>query len=330
MSTAEQVAWIRTVLNVEVPMDGNGKDGGKGGIKDKIKALFAKKPKPKPVAPIPRADLGKPQQDRADKLLGDMSKDDKEKVQKVLTSATPEAKKYLTKAIANKHSAAEIEAFAKKIAGKNQAWMDENLHLVGLSQGKGIKQQWHDSCGPTTIQAMTGELDPIYALKLHEENTDMTSVDNTEATKINPKMAEEQRAELEGHGGVAASRSKDTGKGMGLKGILGEQKDKTGLQFENIDLEAGDLDAQMTKGLDEAQKSLKAGLPVPVRVGNGGAGGHFVLMTGVDDGPPRRYSFHDPWEGKTDIFSEEQIKSGKLNIAGWTNLTDVFNPSMAP
>jgi len=259
-----------------------------------------------------------------------MSDDDKAKVQKVLKDAAPEAKKYLTKAISTKHSAAEIEAFAKKIAGKDQAWMDENLHLVGLSEGKGIKQQWHDSCGPTTIEAMTGELDPIYALKLHEENTDITTVDKKNATKINANMAEDQRAKLEGHGGAAVSRSGSGGKGMALNGILGEQKDKTGLNFENIDLEAGDLDAKMTKGLDEAQKSLKAGLPVPVRVGNGGGDGHFVLMTGVDDGPPRRYSFHDPWEGKTVVFSDEQIKKGKLDIAGWTKLTDVFNPSMAP
>ena len=40
---------------------------------------------------------------------------------------------------------------------------------MGLAKGKGIKQQWHDSCAPTTMQAMMGELDPIYALKLHEE-----------------------------------------------------------------------------------------------------------------------------------------------------------------
>jgi hypothetical protein len=62
-----------------------------------------------------------------------MSEDDQAKVQKVLTSATPEAKTFLTNAIAIRHSAAKIEALAKKIAGKNQAWMDENLHRVGLS-----------------------------------------------------------------------------------------------------------------------------------------------------------------------------------------------------
>ena len=214
--------------------------------------------------------------------------------------------------------------FAKKIKGKDQKWLDENLHLVGLSEGKGIKQQWHDSCGPTTVQAMMGELDPLYALKLHEENTDITSVDDSDGTKKNSKMAAEQKTILEGHGGIAASRDSH-GQGMSLGGTLNEQTDKIGLKFET---ESVADDAGMTKGLDAAQQALKQGLPVPVRVGGDG-GGHFVLMTGVEDGPPRRYSFHDPWDGKTLVFTDEQIKKNQINIAGWTKMTHIYKPSEA-
>src|SRR5262249_5258482 len=134
----------------------------------------------KAMPPLPRGDVGGPQKERADKLMAAMSDDDKKKVQAVMDAASPEAKKDLTKVLASKHSAAEIEEFSKKIEGKDQKWMDEHLHLVGLSDGKGIKQQWADSCGPTTVQAMKGELDPMFALKLHEENADLTNANNAD------------------------------------------------------------------------------------------------------------------------------------------------------
>jgi hypothetical protein len=337
MLTAEKRKWIEDILGVTVPQ-GNGVDGppvgaeaqagagdeAGGGVWDTIKGWFGGKKKPEPQKPVPRADLGQPQQDRADKLLGAMSDDDRKKVQKLLDDAPADQKKYLTKAIATKHTAAEIEAFARKIAGKDQKWMDENLHLVGLSEGKGIKQQWADSCGPTTVQAMKGELDPIYALKLHEENTDITKADDSDGTDLNAKMAAEQKKNLEDHGGIAVNRDHH-GAGMTLTGHLNEQTDKLGVKF---DIESVGTDDGMTKGLNDAEAALKKGLPVPVRVG-GDNGGHFVLMTGVEDGPPRRYSFHDPWEGKTLVFTDEQIKQNKINIAGWTKMTHIYNPSEA-
>jgi Papain-like cysteine protease AvrRpt2 len=227
--------------------------------------------------------------------------------------------------LASKHSAAELEAFSKKIAGKDQKWLNDNLHLVGQSNGKGIKQQWHDSCGPTTVQAMMGELDPIYALKLHEQNTDITSVDDSDGERRNPLMAEQQKTWLEGHGGTAVSRDGTGGQGMPLDGLLNEQTSKIGLKFQ---IESTSGDGKMDDALSKAEKALKRGMPVPVRVGSG-SGGHFVLMTGVDSGPPRRYSFHDPWEGKTLVFTDDQIKKNQINIAGWTQMTHIYEPSVA-
>jgi len=321
MPTAEQRQWILDVLKVTLPPDGRDTAGGKGGFmagaKKKIKNLL------KTQKPVPRTELGKTQEDRADKLLKEMSKDDQVKVKKILDNAKCDEKKYLTKALANKHTAVELETFNKKIAGKNKKWMEENLHLVGESKGKGIKQQWHDSCGPTTVQAMMGELDPIYALNLHEQNKNITKVNEEDGLKLNKKMAEEQKTMLEGHGGIAASRDKDTGQGMVLDGLLNEQTGKIGVKF-NCESTAGDK--AMGAALDDAEKALKGGLPVPVRVG-GDNGGHFVLMTGIEPGPPRRYSFHDPWEGKTLVFTDEQIKTNKINIAGWTKMTHIYKPS---
>jgi len=72
----------------------------------------------KAMPPLPKVAIGAPQQERANKLLGQMSDDDKKKVQDVLDKASPDAKNYLTKALASKHSAAEIEDFSKKDRGQ--------------------------------------------------------------------------------------------------------------------------------------------------------------------------------------------------------------------
>ena len=70
-------------------------------------------------------------------------------------------------------------------------------------------------------------------------------------------------------------------------------------------------------------------LPVPARVGRKGEdSGHFVLITGGDKGHPRRYSIHDPWEGKTITVDEDKIKTKKLNVAGWPELTDIYKPAV--
>jgi hypothetical protein len=288
----------------------------------------APKPPLTPAAPVPRADLGAAQQDRADKALLGLSADDQVKVKKLLSEAKGDEKKYITKALSSKHSAAELEAFAKKIAGKDEKWLNDNLHLVGETGGVGIKQQWHDSCAPTTLQAMHGEIDPIYALKLHEESSKLTSADDDDATKLNPKLAAEQKALLEGAGGVAKPRAPGKsagGQGVSLGGLFNSQTPTTGVKFE---VEPITGDAEMDKALNDAETALKGGLPVPVRVGSG-SDGHAVLMTGVDPGPPRRYSFHDPWDGKTLVFTDAQIKSNNIDIAGWTKMTHLYKPSLA-
>jgi hypothetical protein len=332
--TAEQVLWVQKTLGVTgfaPPADGaataGGGDASGGGVFEDIKQfiveLFTGKEAVKPAAPVPRVELGKAQEDRADKLLAAMSKDDQAKVGALLEKAKPEEKKYLQKALASNHSAAELDSFYKQIAGKDKAWMDVNLHVVGDSTGKGIKQQWECSCGPTTIQAMKGELDPIYALKLRTENPHLTEAKDSDATALNPNMAGEQKSILVGHGGIATNRDTQ-GQGIALDGALNDQKGVTGLKFDVESVPDDKVDARLA----ELDSALSGGLPVPIRVSSPGAnGGHFVLVVGEEKGPPRVYSIHDPWDGKIIKASEADIKAKKLNIAGWTEITHIYKPS---
>jgi hypothetical protein len=336
MVTEAQVLWVQKTLGVTglaqpangATTAGGGADDASGGgmfddIKNFVIELFTGEKAVKPADPVPRVELGQAQTDRSDKLLAAMSKDDQAKVGELLEKAKPDEKKYLQKALASSHSAAELDAFYKQIEGKDKAWMDVNLHVVGDSQGNGIKQQWECSCGPTTIQAMKGELDPIYALKLRTDNPHLTEAKDDDAMALNPNMAADQKSSLVGHGGVATNRDTD-GAGISLGGALNEQKGVTGLKFDTETVPDDKFDARLA----ELDSALSGGLPVPIRVSSPGAsGGHFVLVVGGEQGPPRVYSIHDPWDGKIIKASETDIKAKKLNIAGWTQITHIYKPS---
>jgi hypothetical protein len=287
------------------------------GVVKKVKEAFT------PPPPVKPGEAGPAQTDRADKLLKGMPPEDQAKVKKLLDEAPPQEKGYLQKALASKHTAAELEEFHKQIAGKDAAWLEKNLHVVGQSQGKGIKQQWHDSCGPTTIQAMKAELDPIYALKLRTENPNFQEADNSDGTKLNPKMADEQKTILTGKGGIARNRD-SSGKGMPLTDALNDQTATTGLKFDIEEVDSSSVDGR----LGEIDKSVNSGLPVPMRVSDApNTGGHFVLVVGADPGPPKTYTIHDPWDGKLVKVTDKQIKDNNFNIAGWNKVSHIYKPS---
>lgn len=300
-----------------VKQAGQAVEQGVEGVVKRVKAAF------EPPPPVKPGEAGPAQHARSEKLLKGMKPEDQAKVKKLLDDAPPQEKGYLEKALASKHSAAELEDFHKQIAGKDAAWLEENLHVVGQSEGKGIKQQWHDSCGPTTIQAMKAELDPIYALKLRTENPDFEKADDTDGTKLNPKMAQEQKDILVGQGGIA--RNRDTpGQGMPLTDALNDQTATTGLKFKIEEIDASSMDGR----LGEIDKSVHSGLPVPLRVSDAGnSGGHFVLVVASDEGPPRTYSIHDPWDGKMVKVTDKQIKENNFNIAGWNKVSHMYKPS---
>ena len=81
--------------------------------------------------------------------------------------------------------------------------MDENLHLVGLPSGKASSSSGTISAARRPNRPCAANSTPIYALKLHEENKDITGADDSKGDKKNMSMAAEQKTLLEGEGGVA-------------------------------------------------------------------------------------------------------------------------------
>ena len=179
-------------------------------------------PTPKPSAkPV----VGSTQKGQADVRLNKLPEKDRKRYDSIVASAKSDSERgYLTKALASNHSIDEIEAFSKKIQGKDEKWQQDNLKLTANSSGKGVKQQWSHSCNATTVQAVQAELDPIYALKLHEENTDLTGADDADGAKKNAKLAAEQKAMLESKysGGVTGAvgyAGKAAARGKGAEGV---------------------------------------------------------------------------------------------------------------
>lgn len=268
-------------------------------------------------------------QARADEKLKGMAPEDAAKVQALLDGAkSPEEKRYITKGLAAGHTPAELQEFAKKIAGKDATWLNDNLRLVGDSKGKGIEQQWSYSCGPTTVEAIKGELDPLYAMKIREENPDFQSADNADGNKLNPAIAADQKAMLIDGKGVATSRDDPEGKGQGLifSNLLNKQSDSTGLVYDTKVL---GRDTTVDEALNTMADGVGKGIPVPITVGDAKAPfAHAALVVAVDAGPPRTFTIHDPYYGKTDTFTEDQIKNDQVSVGGWHHVGVVFPASI--
>jgi len=264
-----------------------------------------------------------------------LSSRDKDRFDALLLRAGSDSKqRYLYKALAAGHTVAEIGTFAGKIRGKNAAWMQNNLRLTSSTTGTGVQQQWSHSCNITTVQAVQGEMDPIYALRIHEQNPNFGVVDEADATKRNPKLAAEQKAGLESvyggtkfgaHSGVAAARGAAGGAGRWADDLLNSMSEVTGLTYSTKLVGPDTTPAQARASIDTA---LSKGMPVPIVIGNGaGQYTHYVLVTGKVDKPTKKYTIHDPWSGKTVTRTEAQMKNGTLNIANSNQITAIEDPS---
>jgi hypothetical protein len=293
-------------------------------------------PEPKPRDPEEVAVIGDTQKARAEAKYKSLDAASKKKFDEIKGQAKNKKESgYLDKALATNHSMAEIEAFAAKIRGKDEKWLQDNLSLTGNTEGKGVKQQWKHSCNATTVQAVRGQLDPIYALKLHEENADVTSADNKDGAKLNPKLAADQKAALESeykgkdhgkHKGTAVSRDDKGGGGRWADDLLNDMSDATGLEYGTKTVD--DKTYTVSDAMKDVESAARGGTPVPIVIGNGlNQFTHYVLVTGLAKGSPKSWVIHDPWDGITVTRTASDVKSGKINLAGSNRITAVENPS---
>ncbi len=240
-------------------------------------------------------------------------------------------KQYIYKALAAGNSISVVTAFSSIIRGRSPEWMRNNLSLTNHDGGKGIKQQWHDSCNATTVQAARGQMDPVYAYVLIQRNKDITSANDSNGMDKNKNMAQEQKDMLEQDydgslgkmgGGTAVNRDASGGVGRWADDLLNENTAANGVSYRT--LRRGDGHS-LTDLIAEIKKGAKRGIPVPIVVGNSPTSyGHYTMVTRMDSSAsPNVFFIHDPWEGIMKQFTEDDFKNSTLSLAGWTTLSAV-------
>jgi hypothetical protein len=285
--------------------------------------------------------LGSFQQQRFNDKFAALGPFDQIRIGLALASAHGEhEREYIMKALAAGNSVDDVCWFAGQIKGKSDDWMQKNLRLSGNGDGDpGLSQQWSTSCGPATAQVLRGEMDPVYSLRMHQDNVDIHAIDPQPNATIfqrlfamvgiptgNVNEADEQAKILNDGGGVAVERGQSGGKGMNFAQAFNEMTQWTGVTY--ID-HGATTDTTRSDALKKLDADLAQGIPGALRISDGptNSNGHAVAVTGVIAGPPKEYVLHDPWDGKTVYVKASDLAAGNIipSIAGWSKLTDVYS-----
>jgi hypothetical protein len=149
-------------------------------------------------------------------------------------------------------------------------------------------------------------------------------------------LADEQKTMLEStyhgsaagdHKGIAKPLDGTGGGGRWGDDLMNNMSDVTGVEYANKKVDG-------TYKIDDALKDIDAGVkkgnPVPIVIGKAGSAKaytHYVLVTGSDPGPPKTYTIHDPGSGSTVTRTEKEVKDGKINLSGSTEIHALDNPT---
>jgi hypothetical protein len=178
---------------------------------------------------------------------------------------------YLCKALAAERSIGDIATFANTIRGKDRAWLLANLNVTNenVPQGgsaAGIQQQWQMACGPTSVQTIRAQNDPIYALSL----TSAGPVSG--ASWANAPMTVEQGAILVAHGSMPTPIG-TAGQGAWVEDSMNALSSTTGVtyafQLVTATAPVNPAGGEVDKAVDEIITHLNAGIQVPILIGGG-------------------------------------------------------------
>ncbi|MFZ4758238.1 MAG: hypothetical protein ACOYLX_08740, partial [Burkholderiaceae bacterium] len=240
------------------------------------------------VTSVPANVMGPAQQRRADARLRGMSDAEHAWVVQALAHAgSPTEHALILKAIAAGHDLNTVYQFANTIRGQDPAVLLDYTTLTDPQNGNnGIQQQFSHSCGPTTVQALRGQYDPVFALQVNMANPDVHTVNPADAHAANPSMAGNQQGMLHtGYGGQVgnaqgaagvgvAHTDAANGRGRWVDDHLNALSAVTGAEYHT---ELNPPPARVVQHLDHA---LGQGHAVPIVVGNGGDQfTHYVLVT---------------------------------------------------
>lgn len=242
---------------------------------------------------------------------------------------------FLFKALAAGRTVDHIISFAVIIQGRGDAWLTRWLNVTssaaaaGGGAGIGIQQQFHTSCGPTSVQTVRAENDPIYALWIHQGGQIFG------AATGNARMTTEQQTLLTGAGGVGVARPGTGGQGAWMEAATGgfsSLSGITGVTYTRVNVTPVQPTNAAGGSVDSALRVIEAaldrGIQVPIIIGNTPtATAHYVVML-MRQGTT--FIIHDPWAGLTVQRTRAQFMSNSIGLAGHSFLTAYSNPTDAP
>jgi hypothetical protein len=242
---------------------------------------------------------------------------------------------FICKALAAGRAMTDIEAFAEAIQLKSDEWLKSNLNIVEESDagGTGISQQWQMSCGPTTVQVLHAQTDPIYAMELSQSgNLNVTGVGATPAGGGSAKSKAEQSTLLGGHGS-AATELGTNGKGAWVESDIDALKAQTGLtyKFEKVmaDPVKNPAGGVIDKALDDMAGYLDQGMYIPLLIGDKpGATLHYNMLLRYDS--TKGFLSHDPGKGNSGWCTRQQFLDNNLKPPlSWAFMAGFDRPSKA-
>ena len=283
--------------------------------------------------------LGAHQLGRIEPALQRLSDEDYQAFQRLLASEPNlVAQAFLFKALAANNSMSQIRWLAAEIAGKDAAWLLDNLTLGDPRQvGGGVRQQWSMSCNASMVLTLRGNYDPVFALSLRYRNMETGDVDVHDPDAANMYQADLEKSMLESayggggwgaagtHQGGAWPRAGAGGVGGGADDLLNALSSMTGVQY------AARAVASPADALGVLDGALVDGIQVPVIVADPGnprrEGSHYLLAMARRQGSAGvEYQFHDTATGTTAWVSATDIAAARMPF-GWPSIVGVEAPS---
>ncbi|MEV6523321.1 hypothetical protein AB0M43_15325 [Longispora sp. NPDC051575] len=209
-------------------------------------------------------------------------------------------RRYLLLAAAAGRTAEEITAFADRIRGRSDHWLDGHLRLVdpAVPGAVPIAQSTPTTCGSVSILMTRALLDPVYALSLTD--TDLPFAD---------RLAQEERRIHDATNRLWPQRLGTSP--WGVSGALGRAYDWRLVDDTNP--------ASIGAALRDAVAAVEAGHPVPVLIGDGYPR-HYVLLIGPE------LTFFNP-SGEVVRVPPEAFLAGDLGILGFRHVQGIVLPA---
>ena len=263
----------------------------------------------------------------------------------VLDSASSDMEwAFLVKAAAAQRSISDIFTFADRIRGMSERWLMRNLMVVDLTndltpganpEETGIRQQYGNSCGPTSMQLIHAQADPIYALELRSagpiDEASESAVSNPESVP-NQELAGEQASILNAHvatgTGNAPTNLPEGGAGAWVESDMNALSAATGVTYTTKII---GTDITLDDAMSQLQDGLASDVQVPIIVG-GGTGpthtSHYVVVLIAAEG---RFLIHDVATGDTVWRTEDEFRSNTLHLpSGWNFFVAIDVPALTP